>query len=716
MSKFFYVTSVSDFKKKERNLLVSLIKQGARTQGFFPSESEIASWGANVDALKEIVEDLHEDVYIGFEYKLPAGGRIDCVLMGLDKGGHMNIYHVELKQWSNDRINVVYDQYLYQVDVEGCRGGVSRFCAHPSQQVGEYHNYLLNNLSVFEQENISLHGLAYCYNYKKEDTNSNLFNEYYNDILNEYPVYTRDTLSELKEELKKSLSNGAGEKVYEQLSNSEVRPTKHLRTSIANMFNGSSEFQLIGKQLDAYNAILGSINQSNNGKTVIIVKGGPGTGKSVIALRLAAELSRNNLNVKYATRSSSLRSGLKRILGVKYPQGLIDSTFNIKPNWYEESALDAILIDEAHRIGENSNHFTQRKEDGIEGSTFLPQALSIIYSSRVSVFFIDDNQSIIPTEIGVSSELKRYAEGYSDLIKKAIEDKKQEITRKRNQEDKEKEFITFESQKSFINPSCDEKIRVIEIELTDQFRCNGNDGYLEWLNDVLYNGGKGEKTFSNYEFEVFDNPNDLYKKIRSKDAFASFCDTECSGLSYEEINKKIGRKSFSPVARLSAGWCWPWTDNRTSDGDLVNEVSFSGETWNGIPFKFEMPWETLGSMPKGKCRYKYAKNAQLWSTEPQGVNQIGAVHALQGWDLDYAGVIIGPDLIYDKENDCLKGNTQTGVNKQKGLERPSEEMANKYFKNIYRVLMSRGMKGCYVFCCDPEVGKFIKRHLEKALS
>ena len=715
MSRFFYSTSVSDFRSKDRNTIVNLIARGAKSQGIFPSESEIASWGANVEALKAVVEGLNDDAYIGFEYKLPVGGRIDCVLMGVDNDDKKHIYHIELKQWSNDRTNVVYDQYLYQVDIEGCRGGASRFCAHPSQQVGEYHNYLLNNLEVFDQDDITLHGVAYCYNYIRDHKNNHLFDEYYKDILKDYPIYTSDTVAELKEDLKKSFSKGQGAIVCKELAECKVRPTKHLRSSVANMFEGKTEFQLIGNQLDAYNAILGAIKHSKESgeKAAIIVKGGPGTGKSVIALRLAAELSKkgNEYDVKYVTRSSSLRKGLKTILGNK-TKGLIEDPNNVKPNWYIEGELDVILVDEAHRMESSSNIYYQRKEDGVEGSTFLPQALSLLYTSKVSVFFIDDNQSIIPSEIGNSFELKRYAEGYVDLIKESIKNREHEVE---GDEQKEEEF---RRQKESINLKGDETINVVEIELSDQFRCDGNDGYLEWLNDVLYNGGKGEKTFSNYEFEVFDNPNDLYRKIRSKDAYASYCDSEeCAGLSYQETNNKIKGRKFSPVARLSAGWCWPWKkkNNRTADGDLIREVKFSGETWSGEPFEFAMPWETSGNLPKGEYRYKYARNAEMWSTEPQGVNQIGAVHALQGWDLDYAGVIIGPDLIYDKENDCLKGNTRKGVNKQKGLENPTQEIADKYFKNIYRVLMSRGMKGCYIFCCDPEVGKFFKRQLDKAI-
>ena len=220
-------------------------------------------------------------------------------------------------------------------------------------------------------------------------------------------------------------------------------------------------------------------------------------------------------------------------------------------------------------------------------------------------------------------------------------------------------------------------VYILDFELKSQFRCNGADNYLDWLDDVLYKPINRIRTrFSkkDYDFRIFDSPQLLYDQIRALD-----------------------RPVESPKqsARLAAGYCWDWSGELTPDGDLKREVVIGD---------FQMPWETL-TLAREPYRQKYASSADTWAIEPQGINQIGCVFSIQGLELDYIGVILGPDIDYDPVNDCLKAIPGITHNMNAGDD------PDRYVKNIYRVLMSRGKLGCYVYCCNESVAEFLKRGL-----
>ena len=253
------------------------------------------------------------------------------------------------------------------------------------------------------------------------------------------------------------------------------------------------------------------------------------------------------------------------------------------------------------------------------------------------------------------------------------------------------------------------KINIIEIELQDQFRCNGSNNYINWLDQVLY-GDKSQGELIDldtdaYEFGVFDTPQELYAKIRSLDGYAQYADQLQKdlgeGFTYDKLYHETKNKSFTQSARLAAGYCWKWNDRTLANGDLPHDVT--------IPeYDFSMPWETK-ARPRGDYAKKYAENADEWCNQHEGVNQIGCIYSLQGWETDYIGVIIGPDLIYDRENDCLRSD-----NRVKTHSVPKEKSNHdRLVKNIYRVLLSRGKKGCFIFCCNKEVGEFFKRHMNR---
>ena len=241
-----------------------------------------------------------------------------------------------------------------------------------------------------------------------------------------------DQIDEFTQKLNKLIGKGKGEVIMNKVVNSKIGITKRLQDAAKTMFDGNAEneeFSLIGTQLDAYNSILGSIlkTDKDNEKTVVVVKGGPGTGKSVIAMRLISGLAKTGKynNIFYSTRSTSLIKGYTDILkNISYANGndchaidLLKKNVKIKPHYSDdckgESWIDALVVDEAHRIEGSSN---DQNDTNKRNQTHLSQIMNMLFSSRVCVFFIDDLQSVKGTEIGTSENIKKAALGYYDNI------------------------------------------------------------------------------------------------------------------------------------------------------------------------------------------------------------------------------------------------------------------------------------------------------------
>ena len=756
-NKALFADTLGEFMKiRECNDFSQEMVERSQKCGFYPGEQEIKSWKENFNALKMLFSNsqLPDDVVIAFEYQLPIGGRIDCMLFGKDKLDHANIIHIELKQWSNENVEICYDGYLFStyVDVAGYRGE-PKHSSHPSAQAEEYQIHMENYITALIERNISLSGLAYCYNYDSRIEPNALCSNRYKELTNRCPLFCKNQTKDLANKLNELLAGGGGFGIFKDFCNSEVRPTTRLQDAAKKMFDGKfaeKTFALVGEQLNAYNEILGAIDNTDkeNEKTVIIVKGGPGTGKSVIAMQLIAGLAKTGRypNIVYSTRSTSLIAGYQEILkGVNYKDGkdnraidLITKNSRIKPI-VGENGIDALIVDEAHRIENKSNDMND-KDASVK--THLSQIMNMLFCSRVSVFFIDDLQAVKSIEIGTSEKIKEAAVHYYNRIieenrdyvnniyptlDEKIEKKNQIITQYEqtgNQEkklDAEKEKKALMKEKEYglkwvetATPKI-QKVNIVEIELKDQFRCNGSNNYIDWIEHVLF---KTERTknvkldLSQYVFGVYNTPQELYAKIRSLDDFAQYSDLvkkEKGDLfSYKSLCKETNNMEFKQTARLVAGWCWEWKQKENeSNGDLKHEIT--------IPeFGFSMPWETLkqgGRKAKNDFRYKYAPNQDIWILDKRGVNQVGCNHSAQGWETDYIGVIIANDLKYDPINDCLYGD-ETVKNYDKNVKQ-QQPYFTQITKNIYRVLLTRGKKGCFIFCCDPKVGEYFKRCMEQ---
>lgn len=636
----------------ERKIVYQKMLHCAEVSGIHLRENEIASWTNNAPHISKILYEAGvSDSYVTFEFLVPfSKKRIDCVIYGTGVDGNQNVIHIELKQWSNKGVTLAESDGNFNAkekiedvtfNVTAYTGYANRIVAHPSQQVKGYQGYLSNFIEVISNEELHLTGLAYCYNYLKNDSKhpSYLFDNKYADLLKKYPTYAKDQKEELVEKLSQLLKGGDGLSVFNKMMNSPVRPSKKLLNEVTTMIEegNTSAFSLIEDQIVARNIILDKIRpmlKSDNGdftKSVIIVKGGPGTGKTVIALHILAELAKlskngHGLNVQYATKSKPLLEGVRHQVRPN-TRILFQNVTSYVPASADENSVDVLLVDEAHRIQKSSNSQYTKAEK----RTNLPQIDTIIRSAKVTVFFIDDKQAIRGVEIGSASLIREAADKWEAKIE--------------------------------------------ECELKSQFRCNGSDNYMDWMEQVLYN-----KTITSvfkpddFELKVFDNPQELYNNIVAQ-------------------NNIEGQ-----TARLMAGFCWPWSKD-VVDGDLVKDVRIGD---------FAMPWETKDDVPYALLKKKYPKWYE-WAYKPLGIEQVGCIYTAQGFEFDYAGVIIGGDLKYNK----LLGKivTDKSACQDPVLKRTVKEANmtfDDYVRNIYRVLMSRGMKGCYLYIVDKPLRDYIK--------
>lgn len=587
-------------------------------------DSEYRSWQNSPVAIKNLLElSGVKDTYVTFEYLVPyTQRRIDCMLYGKNSDSKGYVVHIELKQWDKVEPTNIEGNW-----VETYTGRPNNRVAHPSQQVKGYHDYLISFVEVFEEDKMGLFGCSYCHNYEKEK-GQGLHAPIYENILNEYPVYSRNDIIELADKVKSLLNKGEGYDIFNKFMQSPIKPSKKLLESASKIVSNESDFALLNDQIVARNTILAKVRnaRTKNEKSVIIIKGGPGTGKTVIALHILAEIARSKINrsVFFSTKSKPLLEGIKNRLGRGSDAKLLFTNLNqFIPSRVEENSVDVLIIDEAHRIGKSSNHQYTIAID----RTDLQQVETLIRASKTSVFFIDDKQVIRNAEIGSSDLIKQYAIKY---------------------------YCSIE-----------------EVELISQFRCNGSDNYLDWVESVL--GHSSEKRVltqqDNFDFKIFNSPQELYDVL---------------------VEKNNGK---STTARLVAGFCWEWSKSPDKNGELVKDVKIGN---------FAMPWETHGNIAKPPVGYvKWYE----WAYLPEGIKQVGCIYTAQGFEFDYIGVIIGKDIKYNRENDCLVGDiTQT---KDPTLKKGKENF-DEYVKNIYRVLMTRGMKGCYIYCVDKETEEYFR--------
>lgn len=561
------------------------------------------------------IPQIPDDATVAIEYRIPATSmRIDFILAGLDKSDKKNVVIIELKQW--EEIDEVPDEDgIVKTFIN--KGKVRT--THPSYQAWTYSCAIEDYNEGVEKNKIALHPCAYLHNYVKRE-NDPLTSQIYSNYLEKAPVYTQGEVIKLREFIARYVYKGDNEKALYDIEGGRIRPSKSLQDALKLMLDGNEEFKLMDNQKVVFEKIRKTVFKKmlSGKKNVFIIKGGPGTGKSVLAINLLVKLNSAGYVTQYVSKNSAPREVYQVKLKGNYTQKYIGSLFKGSGCFIDsqKDEIDVLLVDEAHRLNEKSGIFKNKGENQIK---------EIINSAKLSVFFIDEEQRVTLSDIGSIDEIRR-------LAKEA-------------------------------------GANVIEDELTAQFRCNGSDGYLNWIDDVLElkNTANFDGFDFDYEIEVVDNPSEMREKILEKN----------------KVNNK---------ARLLAGYCWDWI----SKGNYNNyDIVFP-------EYNFKMKWNLTSKEP--------------WAIGKNSVNEIGCIHTCQGLEFDYVGVIIGEDLRYEnnrvisdfskraKTDQSLKWIKKLYKNdKEKALEK-----ADEIIKNTYRVLMTRGMKGCYIYCVDKELQKYIK--------
>ncbi|MDP3974810.1 MAG: DUF2075 domain-containing protein [Candidatus Jorgensenbacteria bacterium] len=434
-----------------------------------PGDSEYRAWTYSLAILNNSFRYAGlKGSHIIVEYELPySSRRIDVLLFGKGSSGKENIVLMELKQWSNENVDDCDSEGNVIVDY----GKFKKEQAHPALQVQGYHFGLKDFLEIFESENApELSSCAYAHNYSREEK-AVLFMEKFSEAIKTFPLFGKEDATLLGNYLKERLQKGGGRVVFERFAGSAVRPSKKLLDHTSEMINNRQIFNLIDEQIVAYNSIMHRAKQltKTKRKSAVIVRGGPGTGKSVIALEVMGELLRQGRKVMHATGSKAFTETLRKIVGTRAKS--LFKFFNSFGN-AEENSIDVLVADEAHRIRETSNNRFTRKESR-SGS---PQIDELFKLAKLSIFFIDENQIVRPNEIGSVELIKRTAE----------------------------KFGIHEAE-------------VAEFELKTQFRCSGSDAYLQWLDHVLEIRETELTEFdAKMEFRIFASPLEMMEEIRKR--------------------------------------------------------------------------------------------------------------------------------------------------------------------------------------------------------
>jgi uncharacterized protein len=276
---------------------------------------------------------------------------------------------------------------------------------HPSIQVGQYQRYLEDTHPVFYSppHPISLSSCVYLHNHhsKKNDI---LFSYKFSEATKFNPLFSADDVDGIKRFLTRRLINGEGNSLLKSIEETRFRPSKKLMDHVYNVIKRKKEYILLNEQLFVYDGLFTCVKKGfhHKKKTIFIVNGGPETGKSVVALNLMSDLLREGINAQYATGSKAFREKLRKVIGTR--GGVLFKDFNSYQH-AEYNSIDVLICDESHRIREHShNMYTPNNHR----SNRL-QIEELINTAKVCVFFIDDGQVLLPTEIGSTKYIIDFA-------------------------------------------------------------------------------------------------------------------------------------------------------------------------------------------------------------------------------------------------------------------------------------------------------------------
>ena len=598
-----------------------IIKDNAKLFGLGTGDSEFAS---REHSLPEIANALNDDeidknLDVAIEYKLPlTKKRVDFIIYGDDENHKGNMIIVELKQWS---AMVKRSNKLFQVrTVGGGSFGLEKNYLHPSYQSFLYKSILENFNEFIQNEKVNIEACSYLHNLDK--VNEFVLNdETRYPFITNAPIFYRGDKDKLATFVKKHVKYGNKKLLYE-IENSRIRPSKDFAKMMEDALKGNAMFTLDENQLIAVSTIVDqTLNAIENVKRkTIIIKGGPGCGKSVVALNTLGQLLNNNskpINACYTTPNFTPGQTFKEdLINKNYKKVAISNLIKKFPSFAraDEMEFDCIIVDEAHRA------FTWRFGNGLPKN--VDSIERIFHASKVVVFFIDEDQIVSKHDSLTVEKIKKYAKLYNSEV-----------------------------------------IENDDLVLSSQFRCLGGEDYINFINRLLsYNNEEPIKIKSTnrYEFKVFDSPLNMWEAIKEK-------------------------QSKYKRSRLLSGYTHEWV---SKNDDSQYDFIFDGG-------EFKMRWNLNGS-----------PNSYI-NDEDQS-DRIGCVHTVQGVDMEYAGVIIGKDIIYRNGKIIFDKTQNAKSDTMSGIRTASDEEATLRIKNTYKVLLTRAIYGTFIYCEDKELNEFIK--------
>ena len=579
-------------------------------------ESEYQSWQNSLHFMRSAIDDpdIPNDVEVAIEYQIPrTSKRVDFMIAGADAANTNNVVVVELKQWS--KAEKVDD--IMRHSVRAYTGGANRIVNHPSYQAYAYATFIKNSSEQVQDERIGIKPCAYLHNCNPE-ARTPLDDDIYTPWLEEAPLFDKSQTIQLRNFIKKFIvsKSSSGDLLY-KIDNGRIRPSKALQDCLVSLMKGNEEFILLDDQAVVFDLCKKYMAQCRKDlqKRTIIIQGGPGTGKSVLAVNLLKEFLLKNNNACYCTKNSAPREAYQKLLAKSNYKAMVNikqlfrSPFglcNLTSNFY-----DCLIVDETHRLVKKM--YGDWKGDN--------QVKECINASLFTVFLLDEDQQITKKDIGSVEEIKKWA---TELGSEVIMNE--------------------------------------DTVLQSQFRCNGSDQYIQLINNILQIGKPMDIDLKelNFDIRVFDDPNELRDTLR-------------------ELNK-INNK-----ARMVAGYCYDWNvKHNRGEYDIYLENGFKAK-WN-------------------------LENDKIWAINPNSFEEVGCIHTAQGLEFDYIGVLIGNDLRFDKAvGKIITDRTKISKDdKSSGIRSAKEDVAERLIKNTYKTLLTRGQKGCFIYCEDKALANYIR--------
>ena len=612
-----YLATKAQFLKDAPTIDDIVAEQVKRNLNISVGPAEFQSWRNSLgNAMFHVMtdSDIPNDASVAIEYRLNGRKfRIDFLIAGQNERNEESVVIIELKQWEQ----IAFSDY--NGHVKTYVGGAQRDQLHPSYQAWSYASHLKMYNEYVYSNDLHVTACAYLHNCKHTDV---VRDDRYQEDTIKAPVFIKGEIESLRSLIKDEIAQGSDINLLRRIDSSPIRPSKQLAEVVGSMLDGLEEFVQLDDQKTVLEKIVNAATKSQvDNKQVLIVKGGPGTGKSVISINALARLSSLRMNARYITPNAAPRTVFESKLKEVLSNGEIHDLFSGSGSYVgvKSDSYDALIVDEAHRLKLR----TQYAKGGFN------QIKEIIDAARTSVFFIDEAQKVTWKDIGEIAAIEDFA----------------------RQAGAEIEYL----------------------ELASQFRCSGSDDYMVWLDNALGVKIDDESYFSRdrFDFKIVDSPTELHGTIKRLN---------------EENNK----------SRVVAGYCWDWVSkkNRNEFDIKVPEFGFQAE-WN----------LDLAN--------------QAWIVREDSVEEVGCIHTCQGLELDYVGVIVGPDLVFTDGElvsiPAARAKTDRSLHgyQKEMKENPvlASQKADEIIRNTYRTLMSRGMKGCYVYFTDQATADYFRKLL-----